>query len=457
MAETANRHVIAIVGGAVSASEAASVFAERGAEVVVFEQNPRPYGKIEDGLPRWHDKQRLKEYDRIASRLEHPNIHFVPLTRVGEDLPFEALIRDWGFTAIMLGNGAWRDRPLQVEGVDEYVGKGLIYQNPLIYWFNHYPEAAYDGPRYDIVDGAMVIGGGLASIDVVKVVMLELVARRLRERGHSADIVEMEHRGIPRTLEDLGLRFGDLDIEGCTLYYRRRALDMPVAAYKPGATPEQRKKTEQVREKLLDAAMKKYLFKWRPTHLPVGMIVEEDRLAGLRFIRTEIRDRKVCKLPGTEVDIRAPLIISSIGSVPAPMKGVPMDGEFFDFDWDNADGEFVSLRGYPRVFGLGNVVTGKGNIAVSRKHGAMVAEEVIARYLGVGDGALNEPDGVLTVAEERGRRQAEGIADRVQSWPPLASGEREALMRRVRERQEAVGYGGDLREWLAKVTPPDMP
>ena len=28
--------------------------AERGVRVVVFEMNPRPYGKIEDGLPRWH-------------------------------------------------------------------------------------------------------------------------------------------------------------------------------------------------------------------------------------------------------------------------------------------------------------------------------------------------------------------------------------------------------------------
>ena len=49
------RHVVAIVGGAVAGSEAARVFADRGAEVIVIEQNPRPYGKIEDGLPRWHD------------------------------------------------------------------------------------------------------------------------------------------------------------------------------------------------------------------------------------------------------------------------------------------------------------------------------------------------------------------------------------------------------------------
>ena len=44
------------------------------ATVIVFEQNPRPYGKIEDGLPRWHVKQRRDEYEEINERLDHPNI-----------------------------------------------------------------------------------------------------------------------------------------------------------------------------------------------------------------------------------------------------------------------------------------------------------------------------------------------------------------------------------------------
>jgi hypothetical protein len=32
----------------------------------------------------------------------------------------------------------------------------------------------------------------------------------------------------------------------------------------------------------------------------------------------------------------------------------------------------------------------------------------------------------------------------------------EAILARVRERQRAVGYGGDLTAWLEKVTPPDL-
>ena len=78
--------VVAIVGGAVSGSVAAQILAEHGCEVVVFEQNERPYGKIEDGLPRWHTKLRRQEYEKIDERLARPNIHFVPRTRMGSDL-----------------------------------------------------------------------------------------------------------------------------------------------------------------------------------------------------------------------------------------------------------------------------------------------------------------------------------------------------------------------------------
>jgi len=48
------QYFVAVVGGAVSGSVAAEILANHGIRVAVFEQNKRPYGKIEDGLPRWH-------------------------------------------------------------------------------------------------------------------------------------------------------------------------------------------------------------------------------------------------------------------------------------------------------------------------------------------------------------------------------------------------------------------
>ncbi len=83
MSPPSPKHVVAVVGGATAGAEAAGLLASRGIAVVVFEQNVRPYGKIEDGLPRWHVKLRQKEYETINERLSHPLVHFVPRTKIG--------------------------------------------------------------------------------------------------------------------------------------------------------------------------------------------------------------------------------------------------------------------------------------------------------------------------------------------------------------------------------------
>jgi len=186
---TAPAHFVAIFGGAVSGAEAANQLSQRGIHTVVFEQNALPYGKIEDGLPKWHVKLRDKEENIINEKMNLPLVTYVPNTKLGRDIDFEDVAKNWGFSAVLLATGAWRDRPLPVDGIDEYLGRGLIYQNPFIYWFNHYHEPNYSGEQYEILDDTIVVGGGLASIDVVKVMMMESVARALKE-ADAADLVK---------------------------------------------------------------------------------------------------------------------------------------------------------------------------------------------------------------------------------------------------------------------------
>src|SRR5487761_2194429 len=119
-------YYVAIVGGAVSGSVSAELLADHGIRVAVFEQNKRPYGKIEDGLPRWHAEQRRREYRRIDARLSKPGIQFIPSVKLGQDVSFQDLCDRWGFSAVILANGAWRDRDLGVPGAEQYVGKGLL-------------------------------------------------------------------------------------------------------------------------------------------------------------------------------------------------------------------------------------------------------------------------------------------------------------------------------------------
>jgi ferredoxin--NADP+ reductase len=99
---TTRPHCVAVIGGAVSGAEVAGRLANKGISVAVFEQNPRPFGKIEDGLPRWHHKLREKEYSAIGAKLSHPNIFYVPNTEVGRDVGFAELCNDWGFSSVII-------------------------------------------------------------------------------------------------------------------------------------------------------------------------------------------------------------------------------------------------------------------------------------------------------------------------------------------------------------------
>ena len=409
------RSHIAIIGGATAGAEAADRLAAEGALCVVFEQNERPYGKVEDGLPAWHEALRQKEYGIIDSKLTREGVHFVPRTGVGRDVSFDQLLTDWKFDLVILANGAWRDRPLPVSGADAYINRGLVYQNPFIYWFNHHREEGYDGPSYQVHDGTAVVGGGLASIDVAKVLMLESTCQKLKERGIDQDLFEMEVDGIPSTLEGHGISWDELGLKGCTLYYRRRIEDMPLAEAPPNAKPEQLAKIEAVRRRILEKAQRKFLFSVDPLWSPVGLLTHGDMLDGLRFARTRIGDDgKAVLVPGEIQNIEAPMVISSIGSIPMPIKGLPMDGELLRLD----DVEHGRVTTFENVFGCGNVVTGKGNLVASRKHSRQVAG-FVAEMLG-------------------------------EDSTPRAS--HESIMEHVKEQQKAVGYEGGYHDWIGRVS-----
>ncbi len=398
------RHVVAVVGGATAGAEIAHVLAQHGAVAAVIEQNPRPYGKIEDGLPRWHVKQRKDEYEEINKRLSHPNVLYVPLTRIGRDIQFEELHLGWDFSAIVLAHGAWRDRPFPVEGADQFVGRGLIYQNSLIYWFNHYLEHAYSGPRYELPPGTAVVGGGLASIDVVKVLQIETMLKALRDRGIEEDMLRLEREGIEPVLQSRGLRPADLDVKPCRLFYRRRMLDMPLSDIPPDANPKRAEALRQARVKILEKAMRKYLFVFQELRVPTGLLVEDSRMAGMVLSRTEVVDGQVRTLPDTQEQVRAPLTVSSIGSIPEPIAGIPLRGEVYAY----ADQKIgLLIDGPTAVFAAGNVLTGKGNIKDSLESGTEVGTRVAEAYLGLSGESVPLAEG----ARQEAHKYAEAIGN----------------------------------------------
>jgi NADPH-dependent glutamate synthase beta subunit-like oxidoreductase len=448
MAQPNPQHAVLIAGGAVAGSEAAFQFARRGIVCIVLEQNDRPYGKIEDGLPRWHVNLRLQEEKKIDDKLARPGVHFVPRTKLGRDLSLEDVL-GWGLSAVVLATGAWRDRPLPVPGIDQFVGRGFYYQNPLVHWFNHYPEPGYRGPEVELADGSIVVGGGLASLDVVKILMLETVARALAAHGHGIGLYELERRGIKKLLEELGLTLGDVGLRGCTLFYRRRVEDMPLAEAPDDAAPQQMEKTRATRRKLLQNFAEKYLFNFRDQRVPVGYLAEGDRLVGLRLASTEVMDGRAVTLPGTEQDAAAPLVVSSIGSIPEPIPGMGMRGEVYRIR-EEKTGE---VEGLPGVFAVGNAVTGKGNILASLKHGRVVSQHMLEHYL---LGTASGYEEVLAEGAGEARDKARAVAERLAGQAPLPGDRVAAILTRVQSLQERVGYPGDYRAWIERVRPPQV-
>ncbi len=442
--ENSGHHFIAIFGGAVAGSEAAFQLAQRGFRVVVFDQNILPYGKIEDGLPKWHDKLRDKEEGKINQKLDHPNIQFVPNITLGEDIDFLDIVKNWGFTAILLATGAWKDRPLPVNDIDQYVDKGLYYQNPFVYWYNHFHEPEFAGKTFEIHDNAIVIGGGLASLDVVKILMMETVEAALAEKGITTNMFKLE-RGINKVLDEHGLTLSDLNLKGCTLFYRRRSIDMPLSS-KPINTDEDLQKEQSVRQKILDNYKRKYLFNFEPCWSPVDKIIENDRLTSLVFQKNEMVDGKLKPIEGETKTFSAPLFISSIGSIPLKIAGIPSDGQVFKIDEEAC----CRLEGFDNVYALGNAVTGRGNIIESQKHSKQVSVDLMDSHL---DWQEEDYQSWLRGTETGIQMQVNAIADQIMRQKFMPDEVIENIIARTKTLQKKSGYNGNYKEWVAMHLP----
>lgn len=434
-------HVVGIVGGAVAGSEAALLCSERGAIAIVFEEGPRAYGKIEDGLPRWHEKLRDKEFEKIDSNLTQAGVYFVPMTAIGTDVSVEQLKDELGLSALILATGASQDRPLPIAGAETYVGKGLYYQNPFVRWFNHQNDSAYEGPSFEISDGALVLGGGLASVDVCKIINLTLFGDALRARGVDVDMLTLETQGIDTVCEKNGIDPASLGIRGATLVYRRRKQDMPLAPAPANAANAA--KSEALRAKIFDRVMRKYFVNLEECAMPLAALTEGDRMVGLRFARSEVVDGRVRRVEGSEFELRSPMTVGSIGSIPLPVPGVPTDGELYRFE-DRATGRITD-----GIFGLGNALTGKGNIRDSRLNAREVGTHVLDDYLGLESSDAGEATDAL---HEQANARADATVGAALSGQKVSVEDLQKVAAWVEARWKAVGYD-DYASWM-KAHPP---
>jgi len=375
--EDFKKHYVAVIGGSISGSEAASLLAQNGFRVVVFDMNKLPYGKIEDGLPNWHIKLRNRQIKEIDEKLDQANIRFIPNSKIGTDIEFLDLVNNWGFSAIILANGAWQDRHLPIPNIDKFIDKELIYQNSFINWFNHKHEPDFNGTTYTIKNDTIVIGGGLSSLDVVKVIMIEKVKKQLfKVKNIDIDLFRLEKDGIQKVLDAHNLSLDDLNVQKTRLIYRRTARDMPLKSPKDN-TKESIESAKVVSEKLLNKYLEKYLFEFVPLSVPVNYTEKNGKLTGIIFQNVSSQNGKITPIDNSFFEIATSMLISSIGSIPEKVEGLQYEYSSLKMR-DEAD---YHVYGYDNVFAVGNAVTGRGNILESKQHGKQMTKLIIDKHL----------------------------------------------------------------------------
>jgi len=439
-------HIVAVFGAAVAGSEAASKLSERGIRSVVFEQNALPYGKIESGLPKWHVKLRDREEAKIDEKLSHPLVQYVPGTKLGRDLSCADLLENWGFSALLLATGAWQDRPFPVKNAEKYLNSGFYYQNPLVAWFNRNHDPRFDEASISLEDGAIIVGGGLASIDVAKIIMIETVRTALADRKIMTDVLTLEKKGIVQTLAEVGLTMADLGLQGCTLFYRRQLTDMPLSTLPENPSAHDVEVAQRVRRKIMENVQSKFPFRFEECRQAVDLIVENDRLQGLIFQKNKIENGRLLTVADSAYAVHAPLVISAIGSIPEPIEGLSYAGQSFEID----DPQSGRLRGHDNIFALGNAVTGRGNIKESQLHGRRVSEQVIDEFLAWQAEDYQE---IFERATDNAARKIGMISVQLEKRPPVAAEKVERLMQKVTRLQEKKGYNGDYHHWIKKHLP----
>jgi hypothetical protein len=134
--------------------------------------------------------------------------------------------------------------------------------------------------------------------------------------------------------------------------------------------------------------------------------------------------------------------------VPEKLSCITMDGEYYTFTGK----EVPHYTGMDHVFGVGNVVTGQGNIRVSLVHSQKVARRLVECMSGDGDSTA----GKAVTAAQQAAAGAAAVSEQLARIPPLSPAQMAAVASQVRALQQKVGFISDYDSWIAQVTPPDL-
>jgi hypothetical protein len=275
--------------------------------------------------------------------------------------------------------------------------------------------------------------------------MIELVSNALGKRGIETNLFELE-RGIKVVLKKYDLNLSDLEINGCTLVYRRRAQDMPITN-RPKNTPEEIEKAESITIKVLNNFQKKYLFRFEECLSPLQIVEGANgRIKGLVLQKMDVNDGVLKEIPNETKTLTCRSIISSIGSLPEPIDGVPTDGSVYKIE----DPVNSKVAGYNNVFAVGNAVTGRGNIKDSLLHGKETTLNIIDDYLEFEEDSFSK---MLRMQENRIDEQTANIAAQVSHKKFENDEVIQSILDKTIALQKKNNCNGNYMDWIHQHLP----
>lgn len=199
----------AVIGSGPAGITIATILANRGYDVTVFESRENIGGVLRYGIPEFRLPKSI--LDNYRKKLYKLGVRFRPNTTIGGAISVDDLFRD-GYLAVFIGTGVWRPNSLNIKG--ESLGNVHFAIDYLV-----------NPDSYDLGEKVAIIGAGNSAMDVARTA-LRKGAREVTVYTHSekvrASVREVEYAQIdgvnfeycksPVELTDKGPIFADIII-----------------------------------------------------------------------------------------------------------------------------------------------------------------------------------------------------------------------------------------------------
>ena len=366
------------------------------ARVDILDRYPVPYGLIRFGVAPDHQSLKAvsKRYDKVV---ESAGVDFIGNVTVGRDVSVDELLEL--YDAVILAIGAPHDRKLGIPGEDL---PGVVGSAEFVGWYNGHPDFADFDPPLSGTHAA-VIGNGNVALDCARILSKtrgefdgsDIVGHALDALDASAikTVTILGRRGphqismTPKELGELGHLEATLPIVDLS--------DFPPREADEALEPGQRKSVTILREFNDIRANKPKSMIFDFFARPVA--IEGDGKAERIIVeRTELDDKGGARGTGETYEVRASLVVSSIGYSTPPIEGVP---------YDERGGKFLNEGGRiaERLYAVGWARRGpSGTIGTNRPDGYEVADLIASAMPSGGAGDRAGAAGLKRLLESRG-------------------------------------------------------